>query len=68
MSTSIAILSNNVNNQDNCLKQLMSQQMGDKSESDEIFSSSDGDPEGMNRNNGSIVYGQLKPYKRGRNK
>ena len=67
MSTSIASLATHVKNQDNRLKLLMSQQMEDKSDSDELFSSSEGYPEGKNRNNGSLVRGQLKSSKRGIN-
>ena len=63
MSTSISSLDNHVKNQDNRLKRLMSQKMADKSDSDEVFSSSEGDPEATNRNNGSLLCGQLKSSK-----
>ena len=65
--TSIASLATHVKNQDNPLKWLMSQKMADKSNYDELFSSNEGEPEGANRNNGSLVRGQLKSSKRGRN-
>ena len=57
ISTSIASLATHVKNQDNCLKPLMSQQMADKSDSDELFISSEGEPEGTNRNNSSLILG-----------
>ena len=53
--TSIASLATHVKNQDNCLKLLMSQKMVDKSDSDKLFSISEGEPEGKKRNNGSLV-------------
>ena len=68
MSTSISSLDNHVKNQDNRLKRLMSQQMAYKSDFDEVFSSSEGYPEATNRNNGSLIRGQLNSSKRGRNK
>ena len=68
ISTSIASLDTHVKNQDYPLKQLMSQKMADKYNSDKLFSSSEGEPEGTNLNNGSLVLGQLKSSKRGRNK
>ena len=55
MTTSITSLANHVKNQDNRLKRLISQQMADKSDSDKLFSISEGEPEGTNRNNGSLV-------------
>ena len=55
ISTSIASLDTQVNNEDNHLKRLMSQKMADRSDSDELFSSSEGEPKGTNRNNGSHV-------------
>ena len=68
MSTSIASLATHVKNQDNCLKRLMSQKMADKSESDKLFSSSEGEPDGTKRSNISLFRGQLNSSKRGRNK
>ena len=68
MSTSITSLATHVKNQDNRLKRLMLTQMVDSSDSDELFISSDGELEGKNSNNGSLVRGWLKSYKRGRNK
>ena len=67
MSTSISSLDNHVKNQDNRLKRLMSQQMADKFDSVELFSSSEREPEGTNLNNGSLVPRQIKSYHRGRN-
>ena len=68
ISTSIASLATHVKNQENCLKQLLSQQMEDKFDSDKLFSSSEVKPEGTNLNNGSLVCGKIKSSKRGRNK
>ena len=68
ISTSIASLATHVKNQENCLKQLLSQQMEDKSDSDKLFSSSEVKPEGTNLNKGSLVCGKIKSSKRGRNK
>ena len=67
ISTSIASLATHVKNQDDCLKQLMSKKMSVKSEYDELFSRSEGEPQGKKRNNGSLVQGQINPSKRGIN-
>ena len=55
--TSIASLATNVKNQDNRLKKMISKQIADKSDSNKLFSSSEGESEGTNRNNGSLVIG-----------
>ena len=68
ISTSIFSLATHVKNQNYSLKRLMSQKLADKSNSDKLFSSSEVDPEGTNRNNGSLVRGQLESYKIGINK
>ena len=66
--TSISSLATYVNNQEIFLKRMISKQMTYKYDSDELFSSSEGESEGANCNNGSLVCGRLNSTKRGRNK
>ena len=68
MSTSIAILATYFKNQDNRLKKIISKKLADKSDSDKFFSISEGESEGTNQNNRSLVIGRLKSTKIGRNK
>ena len=68
MSTSISGLETHFKNQDNRLKLMISKQTADKSDSDKLFSISEGESEGTNRNNASLVRGWLNSNKRGRNK
>ena len=65
ISTYIASLTTHVKNQDNCLKLMISKQMADKSDSDDFFSNSEGDSEGTNRNNGSLVCGKSSQLREG---
>ena len=55
MFTSISSLATYVNNQEIFLKRMISKQMAEKYDSDELFSSSEGESEGKNCNNGSLV-------------
>ena len=57
MSTSISGLETHFKNQDNRLKLMISKQTADKSDSDKLFSISEGESEGTNRNNASLVRG-----------
>ena len=57
MSTSIASLATQVKNQDNHLKRILSKQKAENLTPKKLFSSIEGDSEGTNRNNVSLVHG-----------